>query len=82
MTDSALSQQLNQWKTRLNTITNNLFDLYGAESTTLIRARVNDQVNGFSGATKTKAARAIEPLGPSGRVMDGGHPLALSVPAA
>jgi hypothetical protein len=62
MTDSALSQNLNQWKTRLNTITNNLFDLYGAESTTLIRARVNDPVNGFSGVTKTKAARALEML--------------------
>jgi hypothetical protein len=62
MTDSALSQQLNQWKTRLNTITNNLMDLYGAESTKAIRARLNDQLTGFSGVTKAKAARAIEVL--------------------
>jgi hypothetical protein len=62
MTDSALSQQLDQWKTRLNTVTNNLMDLYGAESTKAIRARLNDPVNGFSGVTKAKAARAIEML--------------------
>ena len=62
MTDLALSQQVDQWKTRLNTITNNLMDLYGAESTKIIRARVNDPVNGFSGVTKAKAARAVEML--------------------
>ncbi len=62
MTDSALSQQLNQWKTRLNTITNNLMDLYGAESTKAIRTRTEDPVHGFSGVTKAKAARAMEML--------------------
>jgi len=62
MTDSVLSQQLNQWKTRLNTITNNLMDLYGAESTKFIRDRLNDSLNGFSGVTKAKAARTIEVL--------------------
>jgi hypothetical protein len=62
MTDSALSQQLNQWKTRLSTITNNLMDLYGAESTKVIRARTADPVHGFSGVTKAKAARAMEML--------------------
>ncbi len=62
MTDSALSQQLNQWKTRLNTILNNLMDLYGAESTKLIRARLNAAADGFSGVTRAKAARAIEML--------------------
>jgi hypothetical protein len=62
MTDSVLSQQLNQWKTHLDTITSNLMDLYGAESTKVIRARVNDPVHGFSGVTKTRAARAVEML--------------------
>jgi hypothetical protein len=62
MTDSALSQQIDQWKTRLNTITNNLMDLYGAESTKVIRARLNDPANGFAGVTKAKAAHAIEVL--------------------
>lgn len=62
MTDSVLSQQLNQWKTRLSTITSNLLDLYGAESTKHIRARTQDPVNGFSGVTKARAARAIAML--------------------
>jgi hypothetical protein len=62
MTDQALSQQLNQWKTRLNTITSNVLDLYGAESSKVIRARLRDPVNGFSGITKARAARAIEVL--------------------
>lgn len=62
MADSTLSQQLSQWKTRLDTVTSNLADLYGAESTKLIRARLNDPANSFSGVTKAKAARAIEIL--------------------
>jgi hypothetical protein len=62
MTDSTVSQRLDQWKTRLNTITNNLMDLYGAESTKVIRARLNDPANGFSGVTQAKAARAVELL--------------------
>jgi hypothetical protein len=62
MTDSTVSQRLDQWKTRLNTITNNLMDLYGAEPTKIIRARLNDPVNGFSGVTQAKAARAVELL--------------------
>jgi ElaB/YqjD/DUF883 family membrane-anchored ribosome-binding protein len=62
MADSTLSQQLDQWKTRLNTITSNLMDLYGAESTRDIRARLKDPVHGFSGVTKARAVRAIEIL--------------------
>jgi hypothetical protein len=62
MADSTLSQRLNQWKTRLNTITSNLMDLYGAESTKVIRARLQDPARTFSGITKAKATYAMEIL--------------------
>lgn len=62
MADSTLSQQLDQWKTRLSTITSNLLDLYGTESTKAIRARLKDPAHDFSGVTKAKAVRGIAQL--------------------
>src|SRR5690242_6016008 len=62
MADATLSQQLDQWKTRLNTITSNLLDLYGTESTKAICARLKDPGHDFSGVTKAKAARGIAKL--------------------
>lgn len=62
MADPTLSQQLDQWKTWLNTITSNLLDLSAAESTKAIRARLADPIHDFSGITKEKAARGIATL--------------------
>lgn len=62
MPDSTLSQQLDQWKTRLSTMTSNLLDLYGSESTKAIRARLMDPADGFSGVTKAQATRGIAKL--------------------
>jgi hypothetical protein len=62
MADPTLSQQLDQWKTWLNTITSNLLDLSAAESTKAIRARLADPTHDFSGITKDKAARGIATL--------------------
>jgi len=53
---------LNAWKTRLDTITKNVLDLYGADSTKVIRARLKDPVRSFSGVTRARAARALEML--------------------
>jgi hypothetical protein len=55
-------QLVNQWKARLTTITSNLMDLYQAESTKIIRARLKDPVNGYRGVTKEKATGAVEAL--------------------
>jgi hypothetical protein len=60
--DSSIAQLVNQWTAHLTTITSNLMDLYQAESTKTIRARLKDPVNGFSGVTREKAAAAIETL--------------------
>jgi predicted nucleic acid-binding Zn-ribbon protein len=62
MADPTLSQQVDQWKTWLNTITSNLLDLSAAESTKAIRARLADPAHDFSGITKEKAARGITTL--------------------
>jgi hypothetical protein len=62
MAESTLSQQLSQWKTRVSTITSNLMDLYGAGSTKVIRARLQDPAHPFTGGTQTRAARGIELL--------------------
>src|SRR5262249_39572597 len=62
MADSTLSEQVDQWKTWLNTITSNLLDLSAAESTKAIRARLVDPTHDFSGITKEKAARGIATL--------------------
>jgi hypothetical protein len=62
MPDSTLTQQLTQWKARVSTITSNLMDLYAAESTKAIRARLLDPAHGFAGETQTRAAHAIATL--------------------
>src|SRR5262245_30115554 len=62
MADSTLSQQIDQWKTWLNTITSNLLDLSAAESTKAIRARLADPTHDFSGISKEKAAHGIATL--------------------
>jgi hypothetical protein len=62
MADATLSQQVDQWKAWLNTITSNLLDLSSVESTTAIRARLVDPSHGFSGITKEKAAGGIATL--------------------
>jgi hypothetical protein len=55
-------QLVNQWKARLTTITSNLMDLYQAESTKVIRARLKDPARGYRGVTKEKATGAVEAL--------------------
>jgi chromosome segregation ATPase len=60
--DSSVVQLVNQWTAHLTTITSNLMDLYQAESTKIIRARLKDPVTGFSGVTREKATGAIETL--------------------
>jgi hypothetical protein len=62
MPDPSVVQLVNQWTAHLTTITSNLMDLYQAESTKTIRARLKDPVNGYRGVTKDRAARAIEAL--------------------
>ena len=62
MADSPTAQLVNQWTAHLTTITSNLMDLYQAESTKIIRARLKDSVNGFRGVTRDKASGAIDAL--------------------
>ena len=62
MADQSIVEQVNQWTVHLTTITSNLMDLYQAESTKIIRVRLKDPVNGFSGVTRDKATGAIETL--------------------
>jgi hypothetical protein len=60
--DQSVAQLVNQWTANLTTITSNLMDLYQAESTKVIRARLKDPVNGYRGVTREKAARAVDAL--------------------
>ena len=62
MADAMLSQQVQQWGQRLDIISNNLVDLYGAESTKRIRAQAKDPQQGFSGITLERATRALRQL--------------------
>lgn len=62
MADSSIVQLVNQWTAHLTTITTNLMDLYQADSTKIIRVRLKDPVNGYRGATREQASRAIDAL--------------------
>jgi predicted nucleic acid-binding Zn-ribbon protein len=62
MADQAISQQVSQWVSRLTTISRNLMDLSEAESTKLIRARLQAANNGFVGSTQVQAISALAML--------------------
>jgi hypothetical protein len=57
-----ISQQVSLWVGRLTTISRNLMALSETESTKIIRARLKDTVNGYSGITRERAIRAVEIL--------------------
>ncbi len=57
-----IDEELNEWKARLATISRNLVDLTGEESTKSIEAIFKDPSRGFTGQTKVKAARALKAL--------------------